>query len=83
MRRRILCLLAVLAFVPAAFAADVCTVRVTTAHARGDGLRLLVDAQTPDLYTAVVPTNEAFAATVLADAGYTLYRENLPGEAET
>lgn len=83
MRRLVLCLLAALAFVPAAFAADVCTVRVTTAHARGDGLRLLADAQTPGLYTAVVPTNEAFAATVLADAGYTLYRENLPGEAET
>lgn len=84
MRRLVLCLLAAMAFVPAAFAADVCTVRVTTAHARGDGLRLKADAQTPGLYTAVVPTNEAFAATVLADAGYTLYREeSLPGEAET
>ena len=83
MRRLVLCLLAVLAFVPAAFAADVCTVRVRTAHAQGDGLRLLADAQTPNLYTAVVPTNEAFASTVLADAGYTLYRESLPGEAET
>lgn len=83
MRRLVLCLLAAMAFVPAAFAADVCTVRVTTAHARGDGLRLKADAQTPGLYTAVVPTNEAFAATVLADAGYTLYREKLPGEAET
>ena len=83
MRRHVLCLLAAMAFVPAAFAADVCTVRVETAHARGDGLRLLADAQTPDLYTAVVPTNEAFAATVLADAGYTLYREELLVEAET
>ena len=83
MRRLVLCLLAAMAFVPAAFAADVCTVRVTTAHAQGDGLRLKADAETPGLYTAVVPTNEAFAATVLADAGYTLYREKLPGEAET
>lgn len=83
MRRLVLCLLAAMAFVPAAFAADVCTVRVTTVHAQGDGLRLKADAETPGLYTAVVPTNEAFAATVLADAGYTLYREKLPGEAET
>ena len=57
MRRLVLCLLAAMAFVPAAFAADVCTVRVTTAHARGDGLRLKADAETPGLYTAVVPTN--------------------------
>ena len=83
MRRLVLCLLAAMAFVPAAFAADVCTVRVTTAHAQGDGLRLLADAETPGLYTAVVPTNEAFAATVLADAGYTLYRDELLVEAET
>ena len=83
MRRLVLCLLAAMAFVPAAFAADVCTVRVTTAHARGDGLRLKADAQTPGLYTAVVPTNEAFAATVLADAGYTLYRDELLVEAKT
>ena len=83
MRNRVLCLLAAMALAPAAFAADTCTVRVTTTHARGDGLRLKADAQTPGLYTAVVPTNEAFAATVLADAGYTLYREKLPGEAET
>ena len=83
MRRLVLCLLAAMAFVPAAFAADVCTVRVTTVHARGDGLRLLADAQTPGLYTAVVPTNEAFAATVLADAGYTLYRDELLVEAKT
>lgn len=83
MRSRVLCLLAAMALAPAAFAADTCTVRVTTTHARGDGLRLLADEGTPGLYTATVPTDEDFTATILADPCYTLYRERLPGEAET
>ncbi|MGN0854333.1 MAG: InlB B-repeat-containing protein [Kiritimatiellia bacterium] len=81
--RFFVCILSALAVVQAAFAADTCTVRVTTSHSRGDGLRLLADAETPNLYVATAPTNESFTATVLADKCYTLYKESQPGEAES
>ncbi|MGN0832844.1 MAG: InlB B-repeat-containing protein [Kiritimatiellia bacterium] len=83
MRRLVLGMLSALAVVQAAFAAETCMVRVTTSHASGDGLRLLADAETPNLYVATAPTNENFTATVIADKCYTLYKESQPGEAES
>lgn len=79
MRNKLMILIATALCFYGAYATD-CTVRVTTINARGDGLRLLPDANTPNLYVATVPVDEEFTATVLANKYYTFYRETMASE---